>query len=132
MFNIQRKDMPLKGLLTTYEIRIDDPIMDKEIKKVIDKQGDRQNHKTNVKAQMTEWKMWHEPSFKKIADIALNVASTLGPKLYNRNINSNFVLKIIDREAQFLIPAFLCILIFIVINIICKKHTTIASTTNYV
>ena len=48
MFNIQRKDMPLKGLLTTYEIRIDDPIMDKEIKKVIDKQGDRQNHKTNV------------------------------------------------------------------------------------
>ena len=66
MFDIQRKDMPLKGLLTTYEIRIDDPIMDKEIKKVIDKKGDRQNHKTNVKAQMTEWKMWHEPSFKKI------------------------------------------------------------------
>ena len=32
--------------------------MDKEIKKIIDKQGDRQNHKTNVKAQMTEWKMW--------------------------------------------------------------------------
>ena len=68
MFDIQRKDMPLKGLLTTYEIRIDDPKMDKEIKKVIDKQGDRQNHKTNVKAQMTEWKMWNEPGFKQLAN----------------------------------------------------------------
>ena len=91
MIDIQRKDMPLKGNLTTFECKLNEPKMDKELKKTIDKYGDRQNHKTNVKAQMTEWKMWHEPSFKKIADIALNVASTLGPKLYNRNINLQLI-----------------------------------------
>ena len=87
MFNIQRKDMPLKGLLTTYEIRIDDPIMDKEIKKVIDKKGDRQNHKTNVKAQMTEWKMWNEPGFKQLADIAINLAKKASTDKHMREVN---------------------------------------------
>ena len=87
MFDIQRKDMPLKGLLTTYEIRIDDPIMDKEIKKVIDKQGDRQNHKTKVKAQMTEWKMWNEPGFKQLADIAINLAKKASTDKHMREVN---------------------------------------------
>ena len=38
---IRRKDMPLKGWITTYETTIKDPKMDKQIKKIIDKQGDR-------------------------------------------------------------------------------------------
>ena len=87
MFDIQRKDMPLKGLITPYEIRIDDPKMDKEIKKVIDKQGDRQNHKTNVKAQMTEWKMWNEPGFKQLADIAINVGIKASTDKHMRDVN---------------------------------------------
>ena len=91
MIEIQRKDMPLRGNITTFECKLNDPKMDKELIKTIDEYGDRQNHTSNVKAQMTEWKMWHEPPFKKIADIALNVASTLGPKLYNRNINLQLI-----------------------------------------
>ena len=66
--------MPLKGMITTYEIKINDPKMDKQIKKIIDKQGDRQGHKTNVKAQMTEWNLELEPGFKQLANIAVNLA----------------------------------------------------------
>ncbi len=48
---IVRKDMPLKGWIITYETMIKDPKMDKQIKKIIDGQGDRQNNKSNVQAQ---------------------------------------------------------------------------------
>ena len=51
MIQIQRKDLPLKGFITTFESKLNEPEMNKQIKKVIDKYGDRQNHKTNVKAQ---------------------------------------------------------------------------------
>ena len=60
MFNIQRKDMPLKGWITTYETKINDPKMDKEIKKIIDKQGDRQDHKKKCKS--TDDRMEYERS----------------------------------------------------------------------
>ena len=66
---IQRKDLPLKSFLTTFESKLNDPKMDKDIIKVINKQGDRQNHKYNVKAQMTEWRMWDEPGFNKLKNI---------------------------------------------------------------
>jgi len=87
MIDIQRKDMPLKGWITTYESKINDPKMDKQIKKVIDKQGDRQDHKTNVKAQMTEWRMQHEQGFKQLADIAINIAKKVSLNKYNRDVN---------------------------------------------
>ena len=87
MFEIQRKDMPLKGWITTYETKINDPKMDKEIKKVIDKQGDRQNKKTNVKAQMTEWNLELEPGFKQLANIAINVAKKASSDKYKTDID---------------------------------------------
>ena len=87
MFDIQRKDMPLKGWITTYETKINDPKMDKEIKKLIDGQGDRQNHKTNVKAQMTEWVMQNQPGFKKLAEIIKQMAIQGSLQLFNRKIN---------------------------------------------
>ena len=87
MIDIQRKDMPLKGWITTFESKINDPKMDKQIKKVIDKQGDRQNHKTNVKAQMTEWRMHHEQGFKQLVDIAINIAKKVSLNKYNRDVN---------------------------------------------
>ena len=83
---IQRKDMPLKGWITTYETTIKDPKMDKQIKKIIDGQGDRQNNKSNVQAQMTEWVMQDQPGFKKLADIILKMAVECSLKQYNRNI----------------------------------------------
>ena len=87
MIDIQRKDMPLKGWITTFESKINDPKMDKQIKKIIDKQGDRQDHKTNVKAQMTEWRMHNEQGFKQLADIAINIAKKVSLNKYNRDVN---------------------------------------------
>mgnify|MGYP001352387754 FL=1 len=83
---IIRKDMPLKGWIVTYETTIKDPKMDKQIKKIIDGQGDRQNNKSNVQAQMTEWVMQDEPGFKKLADIVKTMAIECSLKQYNRRI----------------------------------------------
>src|SRR5210317_1556493 len=87
MIQIQRKDLPLKGFITTFESKLKEPEMDKQIKKIIDKYGDRQNHKTNVKAQMTEWKMWHEPGFKKLAGIVLDISKQISSAKYNVSPN---------------------------------------------
>ena len=88
MIEIKRKDLPLKGFITTFECILDEPKINKDIKKIIDKYGDRQNHKTNVKAQMTEWKMWHEPGFKQLANIVLDISRKISVAKYNRPINS--------------------------------------------
>ena len=83
MMNLERKELPLKSFITTFECVLKEPQMDKELKKVIDKYGDKQDHKTNVKAQMTDWKMWHEPSFKKLAIIVLNMSKQMSHSKYN-------------------------------------------------
>ena len=83
---IKKKDMPLKGWITTYETTLKDPKMDKQIKKIIDGQGDRQNNKSNVQAQMTEWVMQDQPGFKKLANIILNMARECSLKQFNRHI----------------------------------------------
>ena len=56
----------------------------KKIIKVINKQGDRQNHKTNVKAQMTEWKMYNEPGFDKLSKIILELALNASEQLISK------------------------------------------------
>ena len=70
-----------------FECKLDNPEMNKQIKKVIDKQGDRQNHKTNVKAQMTECKMWNEPGFKELSMIAIQIAQKISLEKYNLKVN---------------------------------------------
>jgi len=82
-----RKDMPLKGTITTFECKLNNPKMDKQIKKVIDGQGDRQNHKSNVKAQMTEWIMTDQPGFKTLAEIIKRMAIQGSLQRFNRKIN---------------------------------------------
>ena len=49
-----RKDLPLQSTMTFFETHVKDKKMDDQIKKHIDK-GDKINHKSNVKADMTEW-----------------------------------------------------------------------------
>lgn len=87
MIELQRKDLPLKGYITTFETIINDKKMNDDIIKVIDKYGDRQNHKTNVKAQMTEWKMWKEPGFDKLSKIILDLGHKASVQKYNRPVN---------------------------------------------
>ena len=40
--------------------------MNKNIIDTINRQGDKQNYNTNVKAQMTDWVMWDYPGFNKL------------------------------------------------------------------
>lgn len=87
MLELVRKDMPLKGWITTYETKINNPKMDKQIKKIIDSQGDRQKHSSNVKAQMTEWIMQDQPGFKELAVIIKQMAFEGSLKQFNREIN---------------------------------------------
>lgn len=87
MFQIKSKELPSSTTISTFETIIDDEKMNKRIVKIIDKQGDKQNHTSNVKAQMTEWKMMEQPGFKQLADIIINAASTASEHKYNTKIN---------------------------------------------
>ena len=86
MINVTRKELPLKSWITTFECKLDKPEMDKKIKRIIDEYGDRQNHKTNVKAQMTEWVMWNEPGFNELVPIVLDISKEISTRKY-RDIN---------------------------------------------
>ena len=86
MLQINRKELPLSSILTTFEVKIKDEKMNKDILKIINKQGDRQNYKTNVKAQMTEWHMFKEPGFDKLSKIILELALQASEQKYNRKI----------------------------------------------
>ena len=80
-----RKDLPLQSTMTFFETHIKDKSMDNAIKKHINK-GDKINHKSNVKADMTEWTMQSETGFKKLAEIILDMAAKGSKERYNRPI----------------------------------------------
>lgn len=86
MLQIKRKELPSNSVLTTFEVIINDEKMNKDILKIINKQGDRQKYKTNVKAQMTEWRMWKEPGFNKLSKIILELSLEASKQKYNRKI----------------------------------------------
>ena len=87
MIEIQRKDLPLKGTLTTFECMLNEPKMDKLIIKEINKQGDKMQHTSNVKAQMTEWQMYEKPGFKDLADIAKTIGNRISKLKYNVDVS---------------------------------------------
>ena len=58
-----------------FTCKLDDEEMNNRLIEQIDLQGDRQNHKTNVKAQMTEWSMHNELGFKKLVNISIDIAA---------------------------------------------------------
>ena len=61
-----------------------DPGMCEEIEKEIREMGDKQDYKTNVKAQMTEWNMEDKPGFVKLKEHILSITSFISEKYYNR------------------------------------------------
>ena len=87
MWQIKRKDLSAKTILTTFELIIDDENMNKRIIKVIEQQGDRQNHSSNVKAQMTDWKMMDQPGFKELAEIIKEATIEASKQRYGIIIN---------------------------------------------
>ena len=54
------------------------PQMCEDIEKEIREMGDRQDHKTNVKAQMTEWDMKDKPGFKVLKEKILDKLVIVG------------------------------------------------------
>ena len=81
-----RKDLPFQGAMTIFESKLDDKKMDQKIIKHIDK-GDKINHKSNVKADMTDWIMQNKTGFKDLAKIILEMSVEGSKQRYNRNIN---------------------------------------------
>jgi hypothetical protein len=69
---------------SVFTSRIVDPQMCEDIEKEIREMGDRQDHKTNVKAQMTEWQMQNKPGFKVLTEKILDMAEFISKKYYNR------------------------------------------------
>ena len=73
----------------TYYYRICDEIPDdvnQNIVDYIDLVGDIQYHKTNVKAQMTEWDMQDKPGFTKFKEYINPIIQFISKKYYNRKI----------------------------------------------
>lgn len=61
-----------------------DPKMVENIQNQIEEMGDKQDHKTNVKAQMTEWDMQDKPGFSELKNYILDVVEFISKKYYNR------------------------------------------------
>jgi hypothetical protein len=60
---------------------------------MIDKQKDKQNKSTRVKAQMTEWQMWNHTGFNKLANIIIETIPEITKTKYEL---SGFKPSIID------------------------------------
>jgi len=74
----------------TYYYRICDEIPDdvnQNIVDYIDLVGDIQYHKTNVKAQMTEWDVFHDENFVKIGENALKFSRDISKQIWSVQIN---------------------------------------------
>jgi hypothetical protein len=88
-FNIELKKNEIisNSTITTFETILEDEKMNKDIIETIDKQGDRQNYKTNVKAQMTEWNMKEQQGFKQLSFTILQIVTEISLHKYNIKIN---------------------------------------------
>ncbi len=78
-------------MLFTLEAIINNPEMDKNIIKIINEQGDRQKSLTNVKAQMTEWKLTNLDGFKDLCEIIKDLSIQASEIKYKRKIKPHIV-----------------------------------------
>ena len=67
----------MKSIMNHYEIMLDDHKMNEQIIQEIDKQGDKHDHKTNVKADMTDWDMRKKPGFKNLLTITDSIVKDI-------------------------------------------------------
>lgn len=87
LVNIVKKDFLLKSSVSIFKCELNEPKMDEDIKKVIDRYDDRQNHLTNIKAQMTDWKMWNEPGFNHLTNIVLDICKQISSLRFKKKTN---------------------------------------------
>ena len=62
---------------------LDDPMMNDILVEEIKKCGDKHDHKTNVKAYMTDWQMADKPGFDRLANKVIDIANHISQKYYN-------------------------------------------------
>jgi len=55
----------------------DEEEMNRNIIEVIDREIGENDYKTNVKAQMTKWKMWEYPGFNRLSEFLVKIAKEL-------------------------------------------------------
>jgi hypothetical protein len=86
MLEIKEKKLNSNITFSIFETIISDEKMNQDIIKVIDKQGNKQNYSTNVKAQMTEWNMINEPGFDNLSKTISDLSIYASKKKYNVKI----------------------------------------------
>jgi len=78
---------------------IDDGDMDELLVKDIKEQGDRQKHKSNVKAQMTQWYRGKQPGYKILAQRVLSCAiDAMDPNFNNPVMSDMWGAKYVSGE----------------------------------
>lgn len=87
VFNVVNQSITNKTTLKYYTSIIKDKNISSSIINTINKQGDRQNLSTNVRAQMTEWRMQYEPGFSDLNNIILNMLKMITRTHFNIDIN---------------------------------------------
>ena len=71
---------------SVFTTTIVDPDMVDKLVEEIKKSGDKQDHKTNVKAYMTDWNMSGKPGFDEFEKGVLDITKFLSKKYYRREI----------------------------------------------
>ena len=87
MTEILQHNFKTERPVSIFTTKIIDANMNDLIEKEIKKTGDVQDHKTNVKAYMTEWDMSDKPGFDKLKSLVLDITGYLSKMYYNRKIN---------------------------------------------
>ena len=70
-----------------FTCKLDDEEMNNKLIEQIDLQGDRQNHKTNVKATMTEWNMISKPGFDVFSNKLLEIVNEVTKTKYKLSLD---------------------------------------------
>ena len=86
MINVHGEQVIGKVSTHIFTCKISDEEMNRQIIEQIDLQGDQQNHKTNVKAQMTKWNMIDKPGFNTFAVKLLEIVNEMTKTKYKLNL----------------------------------------------
>jgi len=83
MFKLNKNTVVGNHQLEYFTTHITDKKIMDTIVNTIEEQGDRQNLSTNVRAQMTEWRMQDYPGFKELNNIIIQAIQTIVRNKFN-------------------------------------------------
>ncbi len=102
MIQVHGQKVTTKQNHLIYTSIIDDEEMNRQIVSIIDEVGDVQGYTTNVKAQMTEWKMADKPGFIKLSyyfrEIAKEISFNDHKRTYGMRVKDMWGMKYKSEE----------------------------------